>query len=168
MSDERAGPILPPTTKIDKTEIIEGLLRKLTTTIDDLKVTVDERFDRVVTTVDMLVEDGKTSNMRMTKLELRLDGYEQRAETNSLRVRQSSEVDLKHETAIGTIASDVTVVKGEIEEFRKELKVNSESTEVIKKAVTNVMSSPQVKALGWALWLALTAWLTTKGIKVGQ
>lgn len=41
-------------------------------------------------------------------------------------------------------------------------------SQVIERAVTGVLNSPKFKALGMALWLALTAYLASKGIRVGQ
>lgn len=80
---------------------------ELTKTVKSGFAGVDNRLDRMETTVDTLVEDGKTSNQRMTRLEVRMDQHEERAKTNSMRVKQSSEVDMQHDAAIALLHEKV-------------------------------------------------------------
>lgn len=86
--------------------------------------------------------------------------------TNAKATAPSSH-DLEAQAALAQERLAREALAAKVTETQAMLEANTASTARIEKVVTSAFSSPRAKALGWALWLALVAWLASKGIKVG-
>lgn len=118
---------------------------------------VEERFDRIEPTVETLVEDSKTSNLRMTRLEVRMDQQEERAKTQSLRVRGVSETDLKHDAAIADILTKVEAIAAK-----------PDAADVVIAEMKEMAKRPAVQKLGAALVPVLLTAIGLLGLKLQQ
>ncbi|MCW5834506.1 MAG: hypothetical protein KIS78_19045 [Labilithrix sp.] len=107
------------------------------------------RLSGIETTVDTLVEDGKAANQRMTRIEIRMDSLEGRASTQSDRVRETSEVNLKQDAAIAQILTTV-----------EEIKAKPDTAAIVLEKVSAIGQTPTgqkiVGALVTVLLLSLT------------
>jgi hypothetical protein len=135
----------------------------------------DEKLDEVLSKLsgmardmDVLLQDGQRTNIRLTRVEERLDDFDGRLMRNSSRVKDVSENDLTHEAKLADVIVWREKVDAELQETKALIVDNNAMTARIERAATDVLSSPRVKALSWALWLALAGWLASKGIRVGQ
>src|SRR5688572_11391702 len=100
-------PEQPKTKELPAVKVPESQLDAILTEVRAMRGENSDRFDRLETTVETLVEDGKTSNMRMTRIEVRMDSYEERGTKYSGGIRQLSDTDSKHDAAIGHLAAKV-------------------------------------------------------------
>ncbi len=137
----------------------EGKLDALTTLISEGFARQDARAERLESTVDTLVEDGKASNQRMTRIEVRMDGVESRATTNSMRVRATSENDLtqdaelaKEKLAREALALRVETIEGMVKEIRG--------------AVVGFFTNKKVLFVGKVIFAAAVAYSGLHGLKV--
>lgn len=123
---------------------------------------VDARLDGIETTVDNLVSDGKASNLRMTTLEVKFDEYDKRANTNSMRAKQSSEVDLKHE-------ADIAAEKKAREELAAKLADIEKKTDVQTVMLTKAFSltkDPRVVAVAAFFYFWLRGYAAKHGVEL--
>jgi chromosome segregation ATPase len=156
-----------PTTKLDQIEILKGLISKQTQAISEGFAHQEERFAKVEAAVDMLVEDGKSANMRVTKLELRLEEFDQRATKNSYRVRENSQLDASQDAMIAKLSGQVEAVDKKVAAVdEKVASVAKEQTAELVARMDRIIANPAVKMLGTLLLGLLTGWLASKGVKL--
>lgn len=139
--------------------------------LEDLTRTVKAGFANVETT---LLDFGE----RLVRVEIRQKDLEEQRVLdnirNSQRVKEPSQHDLETAKALAqevvareSLAKKVDGVEQKVVSIETKTDTQTEMLGRIEKRATDILSSPKVKALGWALWLALGAWLASKGIKVG-
>lgn len=118
--------------------------------------------------VDVIANDLEEVRGRVVDLEAARKDH-------SIKAKSTSQNDMRQDSAIATIVTRVESIeanqKTAAEEHSKTkslIESNTATTERIEKAVTTVFNSPLVKAITWALWVALAGWLASKGITVKQ
>lgn len=136
---------------------------------------VDKRLDGIETTVDTLVEDGKQANQRMTKIEVRLDEYEKRASTQSLRVKNESQTNMKQDSAIAQVINTqrehgekIDAIETKVGGIETALAKNNATTDAIKATLSGFLKEhPSIVASIVTLVTtaigAATAWFAAKG-----
>lgn len=152
MSDTKESMPAQPATKQLPAMTDRALLEDLARVVKSGFEATNERFDRFENQVDLLVEDGKTTNKRMTTLEVRLDEAEKRAASNSIRAKGASDVDAKHDAAIAKLVVKVTGLE---DTQQKQL--------AILTRLDAVAANPTVRRVAYALGTALLAYLAAKG-----
>lgn len=110
------------------------------------------RLSGIENTVDTLVEDGKAANQRMTRLELRMDQVDKRASNQSERVRQASDVDLRHDAAIASLVTRSETLEGKVD-----------AQLAILARLDAVAANPMVRRVAYALGAAVLSYLAAKG-----
>jgi hypothetical protein len=149
MSSDEKPPMPPqPTTKeIPRVMVPGNTLEAVLYEVRAMRTETGDRLDRIEATVDTVVEDGKAANMRMTRLEVRMDSFDDRGSKFSGGIRQLSDTDAKHENQLSSISARVNVVEGKVDavdakvdtgfkEVRSELALNSQWTkELVDKLI---------------------------------
>jgi len=110
---------------------------ELTRSVKDGFQGVNARLDSVETNLDLQGAQGVDLGKRMTAIETRVGNIEARQDSGSLRVKQESEVNLKQDAALGLIAADVSIVKGDVETIKTDLAKNSATTAEVLDKVTD-------------------------------
>lgn len=132
------GPFYPPTKQIPKVEVPQNTLDAVLSEVRAMRVETTERFDKIETTVDTLVEDGKVGNQRMTRLEFRMDQFDERGAKHSGGLVRASETDAKHDAAIAMLHTKV-------DRLNTALAENTATTSEIKTAVSGFLKEhPQI------------------------
>ena len=123
--------------------------------VDDLRTEVrGSRADIALVSNDLgVVKD------RVVVLERRADEQDRRATSNSQRVRENSQQDLGQDAAIAAI-------KTEVDALREENRAQTAILTKLGDKADKLLENPRVKAVAWALLMALLTWLGSKGIKV--
>lgn len=164
MSDEK------PTTQLPA---VPPWAIELTTTVKDGFRQVNARLDAVESNLDLqggsVVDLGK----RMTTLEQRVGGVEQRANEGSMRVKAESSTNLQQDAAIASIVTEQAeakkrdeAIQAEQAEAKKRDGVTqmalAQNTQLTQKGVDTlkaVTSNPALKALAAAAIAFAMAWL---------
>ena len=156
MVDEKKPPD-HPTTQIPQSEILSSLLRNLETIVKDGFArtearfdTVDERIGRVEMNHDGTTEMVINLQQRMTLIDERQNKIEGRQTSNSERAKGASQVDSKHDAAIGTIVSEQAELKTKTDEALSKLAENTAKTEealASTKAVQASLKDPRSGAV---------------------
>ncbi len=124
----------------------------------ELSQSVTRGFTELRADVQLVATDVSVVKDRVRIVEKRLDEHDTRATANSMRVRVTSEVDLKQ---------DAELAKEKL--AREELAARVEGIEAnvaaIRKTVTDVLSNPKVLAVGRGLFLLLAGYAASKGIR---
>lgn len=149
MSDSTATKLPPPRTE-----------REL---LEEMAETMRVGFDRVHADVKLVSHDLGVVKDRVGLLEDWRRSSEQRVSTNSDRVRQESTHNLEQDSAIAVLKVDVAETKEDVAETKRLMQENTDATLEIKKAVTGVLTNPQVQSFVRLLSLALLSWLASKG-----
>jgi DNA repair ATPase RecN len=146
MSDEKPdGPQYIATKQIPRVQVPQNTLDAVLTEVRAMRTETSDRFDKLETTVDTLVEDGKIGNQRMTRLEVRMDTYEERSQKHSGGLTRGSEVDAKHDAAIADLHTKVDKLTN------------------IAERLEALAGNPMVRKVAYALGGAILAYLASKG-----
>jgi len=155
------GPHYPPTKQIPRVQVQQTTLDAVLSEVRAMRTETTERFDKIETTVDTLVEDGKAANQRMTKIEIRLDTYEERGAKHSGGLTRASEVDAKHDAAIANLITEVADTKALV------VAGNADTAELTREAKEFFKKNPAIaQGLLTLIGLAITAavtWLQARG-----
>jgi hypothetical protein len=156
MSDEKPdGPQYIKTKQIPRVEVPGNTLDAVLSELRAMRSETSDRFDTLNATVDTLVEDGKSANKRITTIEVRFDEFVDRAAKNSMRAKQSSEIDLKHDAAIAMLHTKVD---------RVEEKTDAQ-TAMLKKAA-DVAKDPKVIAFAMLVYGIVRLWAAKHGLEL--
>ncbi len=131
---------------------------------------LERRLDLVEGNVDITGSTVRELSGRITRMEGRMDLVDDRLNSNSVRARQTSDVDLKQDSAIATIVEEVAAVKADVGNVRTGIvtlqAAVAENTVFTKQAIAGFFKTPLGMAL---LSLAMAAagyatnWLTAHG-----
>lgn len=151
-----------PTTKIDQTEILKGLVKNLTDSMNT-------GFARIETKLD----DGITDvTKRIIRLESWKEDVDSRMTKNSERVRGQSEVDVAHEAELAKerlareeLAKEVALTKSNVDVVMAETKAQTAILSDLKAAGTAIAKHPLTQLIVVALSILLTGWIATHGGK---
>jgi len=151
-----------PTTKIDQTEILKGLVKNLTDSMNT-------GFARIETKLD----DGITDvTKRIIRLESWKEDVDSRMTKNSERVRGQSEVDVAHEAELAKerlareeLAKEVALTKSNVDVVMAETKAQTAILSDLKAAGTAIAKHPLTQLIVVALSIFLTGWIATHGGK---
>lgn len=119
----------------------------------------DARSDRLESVVNTLVEDGKVSNLRMTRIEVRMDGVESRTSTNSMRVKAESSSNLQQDAAIGALIVKVDAVDAKVDAVATENVAQTAMLTTLTAGAKKLAANPTVHTIAILLGAALIAWL---------
>jgi DNA repair ATPase RecN len=139
------GPQYIATKQIPKVEVPQNTLDAILSEVRAGREESNQRFDKLETTVDTLLEDGKSANKRMTQIEVRMDMFEDRGTKHSSGVRHLSETDAKHDAAIAMLHTKVDRLTS------------------IAERLDKVAANPMVRRVAYAVGSAILAYLATKG-----
>lgn len=140
MSDER--PPEKPTTQLEKVPAWAVALTEK----------VQHGFSEVKADISLVANDVSIAKDRIGVVENRVKQLEDRSETNSVRARGASEVDMKHEAVIADI-----VVK--VDSLTK----TQETQLAILTRLDAVAANPMVRRVAYAVGAAVLAYLASKG-----
>ena len=132
----------------------------------ELTRSVKDGFAKVDANVGLVISDLEVVKGRVGNLEEARRNDETRAQATSIKVRGMSETDMEHESKLAEVIVWRAGIDTKLTGLETTLASNTAMTAKIESAVTDVLSSPRVKALSWALWVALAGWLASKGISV--
>lgn len=93
------------------------------------------------------------------RLDDRVSKLEGRTETNSLRVKTTTENDVKHDAAIGLLVADVANLK----ESHKALTATQATQLAILQRLDKVAANPLVRRVAYAVGTAVLGYLAAKG-----
>ncbi len=117
--------------------------------------------------VEILVEDGRRTNQRLTRLEERFDELDGRVMRASSRVKSVSESDLSQEARLAetitwrTQADErLKAIEQKTDEQTRILVANTQLTDEIKSDLKSVLKHPAVQAFALAFITFVTAFLT--------
>jgi len=105
--------------------------------------------------VELLQHDAKDTKLRLGRLERELDDVKERQTRNSSGVRSASEVDAKHDAAIGALVADVADVKSMLADNNNATdKILAHASSWAQKhpAVTTAFVQFVLAALAYATW----------------
>lgn len=114
---------------------------------------VNRRLVNIESNQDLLTENYKDLTKRTTALGDRMDRLEERQENNSIRVQSGSEVDAKHDAAIGLLSTKVDAVDAKVDTLAA-----SHDAGIAKLAA--LMDKPLVRKVGAAAAALAIAALT--------
>lgn len=134
--------------------------------LEDLRAVVKSGFAEMRIDIQLVSTDVQVIKDRVVILEKWKLENEERVSRHSGGTKQLSQDNLKQDAAIAMLHTKTDQQSVEIAETKSLVEKNNAMTARIEKAATDVLSSPRVKALSWALWLALAGWLASKGITV--
>jgi hypothetical protein len=117
---------------------------------------VDERLDTLETNLDIQGNTVRDVAKRMTALEERVVGIESRQHATSIRARQSTDNDLKHDAAIGVIISDVN-------ELKASQAVQLAILEKWQASASKIAANPIVRSIATMVGAAVLTWLASHG-----
>ncbi len=148
MSDE------PKTRDLPAAGPVEVALRQLTVSVE-----------RMNGNIDSLMEDGKASNQRMSRFEVRLDGLEGRISRNSEGARgladRTSSADLAHDAKI---AEEITR-RQDLAQRLTIIEMKTDAQTVMLERLVRVAANPLVQKIATAAGTAVLTWLTMRGLK---
>lgn len=128
---------------------------------------VDARLDGVESNVSILVDDKKTMNERLSRIESWRDSeVTARLNANSERVRGESHTNLKQDAVISQVVTRLDAVEANQTKAADERASTAEDVKAIKNAVVGVVTNKKVILVGKALFTLAAAYLAAKGIKV--
>lgn len=114
---------------------------------------VESRLDVMESNLELqggsVVDIGK----RLTSIESRVGEAEARLNNGSLRAKELSGVDLKHDAAIAQLVTDVA-----------EVKATNEKQLAILTKLENVAANPMVRRIAYALGTLILGYLAAKGV----
>ncbi len=152
MSDE------PKTKELPAADPIAILTKMLG---DGLK-NIDSRLDSQDGKLDKVVTEGIEANVRLTRIEVRVDGAEQRVGElegrigrTSMRIQESSKVDLEQASALA-----------QEKIAREELAVKVDTLLAIGERLDRLTKNPIAKAIATIIALALVSYAASKGIVI--
>lgn len=135
------------------------VLDELTKVVREGFQSVDQRLDQMETNLDLQGGSVKDISLRMTRVEERVQRTEDRQNSNSMRARGASEVDMKHDAAIAGLVADMAAVKTQVESIETKTDAQTEILTDLRKLAKN----PLVVGFFTALITAATAWLAARG-----
>lgn len=136
-----------------------------------LKESVDGGFKELRGDISLVANDVSLVKERVAIVEGRISQVEGRQDSNSMRAKEMSGVDLKHDAAIAEIKTDVAHIK-ESMATKEDLKTNTEATLALKKQLVDdvkgfLKTHPElVKVAVSFVTTAITAatvWLAARG-----
>jgi hypothetical protein len=133
------GPQYIATKQIPKVEVPQNTLDAILSEVRAGREESNQRFDKLETTVDTLLEDGKSANKRMTQIEVRMDMFEDRGTKHSSGVRHLSE-------------TDIAMLHTKVDRLTS-----------IAERLDKVAANPMVRRVAYAVGSAILAYLATKG-----
>lgn len=129
---------------------------------------VNGRLDTMETNLDLQGDTVRDVAKRMTAVEMRQTSYEERAGKNSLSVKKESANNLEQDAAIAAVKVETAEIKAAVEALTTKQDLQTEILTDIKRAGAQVIANPTVRKiaslLGTAIVVALTMWLTSKGV----
>jgi hypothetical protein len=135
---------------------------------------VEARLDTVETNVTILVDDKRSVNDRLSRIETwKENEVNARLSANSERVRGESSVNLKQDAVISTLVTDVAAVKEAQATAATERAETAAAVKEIRDTVVTTASGlakffkhPKVVFVGKAVFTLAAAYMAAKGIKV--
>ncbi len=117
-----------------------------------------EGVDTRLTTIEgnQTLQGGQVLDIgrRMTEMERRVGGMEDRQTTNSVRVRSTTDENLKQDSAISSIVVDVASLK------------ETQATQLaILQKLDKVAANPMVRRVAYAVGTATLGYLASRGMK---
>lgn len=140
--------------------------------IRDLARTVRDGFASLRVDMDLLLEDGRRLNQRMTRLEERLDAVEGRITRNSERVREPSRHDLELQSELAKERESREALAREVSALASDVAATKAMAMEIKDVLVDQVAGffrrhPQVTASIVTLITtaigAATAWIAARG-----
>ncbi len=166
-------PPQPPTLKLSETEIQKELLNKMLRTMQDgfarqetRADSQDERLDKIEKQVEIAVQDGKDNNQRITRLEIKFEEEQKRAETTSIWKKTASQVDAQHDAAIGELVTKVTSIEVNQVAAAEERASTAKLVQEIRDTVVGVATNKKVIFVGKVLFGLAVAYSAAHGLKV--
>lgn len=117
---------------------------------------------------DVILEDGRKSNQRITALEVRFDEVERRRNDSSMRAKQSSEVDAKHEAAIAALHEKTDAQTNDIAHLKQ---TQAEQLSILKQlqdGASKLISNPYFRVIVYAIAAYIASHLNIKLPQVPQ
>lgn len=162
MADEDKPPERP-TAKLDQTEILKGLVKKLTDSMATGFAKMEAKID----------EGFSDFQKRMTRVEAWKDEVDARMNRSSERVRGQSEVDLAHEAKIAAeiqareaLAHKVETIDKNLTEVKTETAKQTAILGDLKTAALSFAKHPLTQLIVVALSILLTGWISAHGGKL--
>lgn len=152
--------------------------------IASMITTLSADVKHMLSDVDVLLEDGRKTNMRLTRVEERIDDFDGRLMRNSSRVKEPSQHDLQVASQLAQEISAREALAKEMSEAKAELAKNSAiasetkvmlaknnemTTRMFEKgevAAKKLWSNPWAKMVAIGIALFIRKWLHDHGIDV--
>lgn len=128
---------------------------QLTKKVVDGFAEVDKRLDAIETNVDIQANTMRDLQQRVTAQDARLSAIDERVAKASLRVTQTSEADLSHESAIAEIRTEV-----------RKLAERPDTGAQVLAAVDKLAEKPLVRRVGTVLVPVLMAAISLIGLQL--
>lgn len=132
---------------------------------------VNQRLDTQDATMEKLVTEGIESNVRLTRIEVRVEGaelrvaeLESRIGRTSSRVKEVSQQDMAQDAQLAQERAAREALAAKVDAIAK----TNETQLAILARLDKVASNPTVKLILFAIGVAVTGWLMSHGIKVPQ
>ncbi len=109
----------------------------------------------------MRIQNGRVGTLEQSRIE-----YDARAAASSIRVKTVSENDLKQESVIGGLLSDVEAIKTNQVDAAKEREATALLVKDVHTTVVGVIKNPKVVFVGKLIFTTAVAYAGLKGIKV--
>jgi len=177
MADEKktetkpSMPAQPQTTQLPKVVVPEGSLNAILSEVRAMRAETTERLANIDTSIEVLHADKQQSNLRLAKIEVRLDTIEDRTTRHSGGLTRVSTNDAGQDAAIASIKA--TVDKLEANDVAQAAKVDSlvqsQSQQMVwmkglfDRGVT-FWSDPKVVIIRNIVYGAIVLWATQRGL----
>lgn len=165
MSDVIKPPPPPEKTTVAFAAVPDWAI-ELTKSVKEGLSNVETKIDTLSANVDLLQDDGRDTKARLIRLEGWKENVDTRIQTHSVKVRGTSENDLKQDSAIATLIVKTTTIeenqaaaKKRDEALAQALAKNTGITERVETAMTAAAKHPAVIAFLLALVTFATGWL---------
>ena len=116
-----------------------------------LKESVDEGFRELRGDISLVANDVTLVKERVAIVESRVGVVESRQDSNSMRAKEMSGVDMKHDAAIAQLVTDVA-----------EVKATNEKQLAILTKLESVAANPMVRRIAYALGTLILTYLAAK------
>jgi predicted nucleic acid-binding Zn-ribbon protein len=126
--------------------------------------TVNARLDVQDATLDNVVREGQRTNVRLTRIEERVDEVETRMGRTSSRVKEVSQADLAHDAQLAQERAAREALAQKVDA----LDAKQDTQLAILTRLDGIAKNPLVKTIAAMLATAFVTWLATHGIKVPQ
>lgn len=127
---------------------------------------VEARLETVEMNVEVLVDDKKTVNERLSRIEAwKENEVTSRLSANSARVKEESQVNLKQDAALSQVITRVDAVEKKVDELAKQNVVQTEMLTTLTDGASKLFANPLFRSIATAAGAALLTWLTSKGLR---